>query len=124
MSEKSTYPYEVEVCVLNKEGLLTPMGYQRAIITATEKELRRIGLSVPEMITRFNVTWILLSLSVEIYKPIKEVLRKTKFIRSSSENYKFDKKSLLLTICGLALIVACLLIFVFVMDGNLQFFKK
>ena len=72
MSEKSTYPYEVEVCVLNKEGLLTPMGYQRAIITATEKELRRIGLSVPEMITRFNVTWILLSLSVEIYKPIKE----------------------------------------------------
>ncbi len=72
MSEKSTYPYEVEVCVLNKEGSLTPMGYQRAIITATEKELRRIGLSVPEMITRFNVTWILLSLSVEIYKPIKE----------------------------------------------------
>ncbi len=72
MSEKSTYPYEVEVCVLNKEGLLTPMGYQRAIITATEKELRRIGLSVPEMITRFNVTWILLSLSVEIYKPVKE----------------------------------------------------
>ncbi len=72
MSEKSTYPYEVEVCVLNKEGSLTPMGYQRAIITATEKELRRIGLSVPEMITRFNVTWILLSLSVEIYKPVKE----------------------------------------------------
>lgn len=72
MSEKYTYPYEVEVCVLNKDGFLTPTGYQRAIITATEKELRRIGLSVPEMITRFNVTWILLSLSVEIYKPIKE----------------------------------------------------
>ena len=64
------------------------------------------------------------ALVLVLYKPIKEVLRKTKFIRSSSENYKFDKKSLLLTICGLALIVACLLIFVFVMDGNLQFFKK
>ena len=72
MSEKSTYPYEVEVCVLNKDGFLTPTGYQRIIVNTTEKDLKRKGISVPEMMEKFNVTWILLSLSVEIYKPVKE----------------------------------------------------
>ena len=72
MSVKQSYPYAVEINVINKDGLLTPMGYQRAIIGTTQKELRRIGLSVPEMMEKFNVTWILLSLSIEIYKPVKE----------------------------------------------------
>ena len=72
MSIKQSYPYAVEINDLNKDGILTPVGYQKAIISTTEKELRRIGLSVPEMMQKFNVTWILLALSIEVYKPIKE----------------------------------------------------
>jgi acyl-ACP thioesterase len=72
MSIKQSYPYAVEINDLNKDGILTPVGYQKTIISTTEKELRRIGLSVPEMMQKFNVTWILLALSIEVYKPIKE----------------------------------------------------
>lgn len=84
-----------------------------------------LGMLIP-LLLPFNFLKYVLNAAVVLvlYKPIKEVLRKTKFIKSASENYKFDKKSLLLTVCGLVIIVVCLLIFIFVMDGNLQFFKK
>ena len=59
-----------------------------------------------------------------LYKPIKEVLKKAKFIKSSSENYKFDKKSVILTVLGVVVIIVCLLIFVLVMDGNFQLLKN
>ena len=64
------------------------------------------------------------SLVMVLYKPIKEVLRKARFITSNSENYKFDKKSILITVAGLVIVVACLLIFDFYMNGDFDFFKK
>ncbi len=64
------------------------------------------------------------ALVLVLYKPIKEVLRKTKLVKASSESYKFDKRSLLLTIIGIVIVVVCLVIFIAVMGGDIQFFKK
>ncbi len=59
-----------------------------------------------------------------LYKPIKEVLKKTGFIRSTSENYRFDRRSVLLAIVGIVIIISCLAFFVFAMDGQFKFFDK
>lgn len=59
-----------------------------------------------------------------LYKPIKEILKKTGFVRSTSENYKFDKRSVILTAVGIVIIILCLVFFVFAMDGQFKFFDK
>lgn len=59
-----------------------------------------------------------------LYKPIKEVLKKTGFIRSTSENYRFDRRSVILAIVGIVIIISCLVFFVFAMDGQFKFFDK
>ena len=71
MELKGAHIYETDISLFDKNGLMTPQGYQRAIILTTEKELKRINLSIPEMLEKFGVSWILLSLSVKIEKPIK-----------------------------------------------------
>ena len=84
-----------------------------------------MGMIVPLLLPFNFLKYVLNSaLVLVLYKPIKEVLRKTKFVKSVSESYKFDKRSLLLTVIGLAIVVACLVIFISVMGGDIQFFKK
>ena len=84
-----------------------------------------MGMIVPLLLPFNFLKYVLNSaLVLVLYKPIKEVLRKTKFVKSVSESYKFDKRSLLLTVIGLAIVVACLVIFIAVMGGDIQFFKK
>lgn len=84
-----------------------------------------VEMLVP-LLLPFNFVKAVLNASfvMVLYKPIKEVLKKTGFIKSTLENYKFDKKSIILTVVGVIIIIICLLIFIFVMDGNFQLFKN
>ena len=70
MAIKKTYNYTVDTSMMDKNGVLTVEGYQRIIITTTEKELERINLSIAHLIKEYGVSWILLSLSVKILKQI------------------------------------------------------
>ena len=84
-----------------------------------------MGMLVPLLLPFNFLKYVLNSaLVLVLYKPIKEVLRKTRFVKASSESYKFDKRSLLLTVIGMAIVVLCLVIFIAVMGGEIQFFKK
>ena len=71
MSEKQNYLYTIDTSMLDKNGVITPAGYQRIIITTTEKELKRLNMDIATLISEMGVSWVLLSLTVKILKQIK-----------------------------------------------------
>lgn len=70
MQNKASYPYLIDCSLVDNSGVVTPIGYQKMIILTTEKELKRINLSISQMTEKYGVTWILLSLTVKVLKPI------------------------------------------------------
>ena len=64
------YLYTIDTSMLDKNAVITPAGYQRMIITTTEKELKRLNMEIATLIKEMGVSWVLLSLSVKILNPI------------------------------------------------------
>lgn len=71
MAIKKTYYYAIDTSALDRFGFITPEGYQRIVLSTTEKELERIQFSIAHLIKTLGVSWILLSLSVKVLKQIK-----------------------------------------------------
>ncbi len=71
MKEKEQYLYAVDTSMLDKNGIITPAGYQRIIITTTERELKRLNMQISTLINQMRVSWVLLSLTVKVIKQIK-----------------------------------------------------
>ena len=68
---KQSYDYTVDTSMLDARSIITLEGYQRIVITTTEKELERLNMSIETLIKEMGVSWILLSLSVKVLKQIK-----------------------------------------------------
>ena len=64
------YLYRIDTSMLDKNAVITRAGYQRIIITTTERELKRINMEIATLIKEYGVSWILLSLTVKILKQI------------------------------------------------------
>ena len=70
MSYSNSYEFSVDTSMADKFGRLSPTGFQRLIISATEKELIRMQVDIPTLIKNYGVSWILLSLTVKVVAKI------------------------------------------------------
>lgn len=84
-----------------------------------------VDMLVPLLIP-FNLIKAVLNASavLVLYKPIKEALRRAKLIEGSSENYKFGKTSIILTVCGVVIIAVCVVLLIVALNGSFQIIKK
>lgn len=98
--------------------LITPL----YMTNTTSKDI--VALILP-LLMPFNFTKGLFnaSLVLIIYKPITNALRKTKFIGDKA-NFKYNKNSIIILTLGIILLVASILIFANVLDGNFELIRK
>lgn len=84
--------------------------------------------AIPVLLLPFNLIKAVLnaSLVLALYKPLSSALKKARVIPSGGEEdhpFSFRGRSAVILISGLAVALACVLIFLFVMDGNIGFLK-
>lgn len=65
-----SYPQQIEVAMYDGNGAFYPAAYQKLMTRAAEKHLENIELDVPRMMRRYGVSWVLLSLSLELRRPL------------------------------------------------------
>lgn len=71
MELEKTYNFRVDTGAQNENHALTLSALQRVIVTSSEEHLKNIGLDVPRLMKEYGVSWILLSLCVNIVDPIR-----------------------------------------------------
>lgn len=71
MELEKTYHFRIDTGAQNENHVATLSAIQRMIVTVSEEHLKNIGLDVPTLIKNFGVSWILLSLSVEVKDPFR-----------------------------------------------------
>ena len=76
---------------------------------------------IPTLLLPFNLTKALMNagLVLVLYKPVSVALKKARILKSGPDSFAFDKKTLAVLIAGIALIVACVVVFLVVLHGNL-----
>lgn len=67
----NAYPITLESSLFNERGALTISAYQRILSGISERDLMRTNIDVPSLIARFGVSWVMLSMSIEIHRPIR-----------------------------------------------------
>ena len=69
---ESSYSYSCSVGMdmLNGHGFMKPSGYQSLIIDVVGRHLRQFSLGVDDLL-QTGMSWVLVSSSVEIYRPIR-----------------------------------------------------
>lgn len=85
-----------------------------------------VAALIPSLLLPFNATKSLLnaSLVLLLYKPVTTALRAAKLMpKNENTNKTFKYTGLVVTLCSLALIAACLVIFFVVLGGRLNFGK-
>lgn len=70
--EEIEYSYQVAVdgCDLNEHDLLKPYGYQRLFGLVAEDHSKKMGFGF-DVTTKYNLGWVLVSIAVEIERPVK-----------------------------------------------------
>lgn len=72
LDEKSfVYPQQIEVAMYDGAGAFFPAAYQKLVTRTSEKHLENIELDVPRLMRRYGVSWVLLSLSLELRRPLR-----------------------------------------------------
>ena len=62
------YPIQVDTNMVNENGHIKLASYQEIIMSVVERHLEKINLGVPYLIAQFNLSWVLMSMSLEIKK--------------------------------------------------------
>lgn len=65
------YPVPMETSLFNERGALAIASYQHILTSLMEKHLLAVGMDVPSMIKKYGVTWVLLSMNLEIARPVR-----------------------------------------------------
>lgn len=69
--EKSfEYPLYADTSMFGPGGEMTPSAYQRTVTETVERHLSNINMDVPFLMKNYGISWVLLSVSVKILKPI------------------------------------------------------
>lgn len=71
MELEKTYTFRVDTSAQNENHVITLSSLQRVIVTASEEHLKNIGLDVPKLMKEYGVSWILLSLCVNVKDRIR-----------------------------------------------------
>ena len=80
---------------------------------------------IPTMLLPFNLCKAIINATslLIIYKPITNALKKTKLVAASQTAYKFSKKSALLVVVSLLILILAVLFIIFKMGGSFSFLK-
>lgn len=70
MEPERTYSFRVDTGAQNESGAITLSALQRILVTVSEEHLENIDLDVPRLMKNYGVSWILLSMTVEIKSSI------------------------------------------------------
>ncbi len=95
---------------------ITPyfMGQERSAVVAI----------IPTLLLPFNLCKGIMNAAIMLllYKPIVNLLRKTKLVRVGEHNYKIGLKSVLLVLFSVLFIILAAVVIIVFLDGNLDFF--
>ena len=72
MELEQTYTFRTDTGTQNENRALTLSALQRIIVVISEEHLENIGLDVPHLMREYGVSWVLLSISVDIKSPIRD----------------------------------------------------
>ncbi len=67
----NTYPVTLESSLFNERGALMITAYQRILSGVSERDLVQSNLDVPALVARYGVSWVMLSMSIEIHRSIR-----------------------------------------------------
>ena len=72
MDEKQfSYPLELGIAMFNGDGALKPDAYQALYMQAVEPHLANIEMDEPRLIRDYGVAWVLVSMAVEVHRPVR-----------------------------------------------------
>ena len=72
MDEKRfSYPLELGISMFNGDGALKPDAYQALYMQAVEPHLKNIEMDEARLIRDFGVAWVLVSMAVEVRRPVR-----------------------------------------------------
>lgn len=72
MDEKQfSYPLELGIAMFNGDGALKPDAYQALYMQAVEPHLANIEMDEARIMRDFGVAWVLVSMAVEIRRPVR-----------------------------------------------------
>lgn len=76
MDNEKDFIYEItpDVSELNEYGYLKPYAYQNVFGTIAERHLNKINLNV-DTTMKYGLAWVLISISLEIVKPVKGCIK-------------------------------------------------
>ena len=86
-------------------------------------EVAQVRNMIPTLLLPFNLVKATFNAAVVLllYKPVSSILQKIGFLPKSSATLKFDRRTILVTVVSLALIVAALVIIFRVLGGSFRF---
>lgn len=67
-----SYPVQAEIMQMSPSGYLKPSGYQQMINKVVEDHLRTFNFGV-ESLFRYNLSWVLVSVTIQVIKPINKI---------------------------------------------------
>ena len=78
---------------------------------------------IPALLLPFNLTKATLNAAIvlAVYKPISSALKKADLLPDAGDNYRFGLRSVILIVCAVLVIVAAILVFALVLNGDFQF---
>ncbi len=65
------WPMPIDVSMYDANGAFFPAAYLKAITNAVQEHLAVLEMDVPTLMQKHNVSWVLLSLSLELRRPLK-----------------------------------------------------
>ena len=76
---------------------------------------------LPTLLLPFNLTKTLLNAALVwvLYKPVSVALKKARVIKGGPDSFALNKKTVLVMLAALALIAACVVVFLVVLKGTI-----
>ena len=105
------------LCMLVMNLLVTPIYFGISVDSVKEMLL--------PLLLPFNLIKATLNAAIVLvlYKPLSTALKKLRVIDGKPESFRLDKKTILLIITGLAVIVACVLLLILALNGQFHWHK-
>ena len=84
--------------------------------------MQSVAAMIPTVLLPFNLTKTLLNagLVLVLYKPISTALKHAKLVKGDYGALRFDRRSILMLVIGLLVIVACITAFLLLMNGSFE----
>lgn len=105
------------LCMLVMNLLVTPIYFGVPVDSVKEMLL--------PLLLPFNLIKATLNAAIVLvlYKPLSTALKKMHVIEGKPDSFRFDRKTVLLIVIGLAVIVMCVLLLIFALNGQFQWHK-